>query len=305
LQPANAVAATGQAYSYQPYPQPMYAAADPVSRYQFVPWGGPPAFDPDRDHMGTRDGLILAGVDSFGDPFFLGLGEGITVFDGTKPRSGTYTLQVAISTAGSGGVTTTYQSKTAHLDAAFILPRIVAPVFHPNGQGGGYFTTSLPRGVTQAYVQIVDWGPNGGPDRGTSGTGTPQNCQGARGTHFAPVYYTILITGHTGKTYKLPNTDGPNLATSGGASNLQPSPSICTAAQNTKANKSKTNADDVVVQMIGFNYPIYQAAHSLIQAVTPPNPPITGASGHADITISQALEQDNGSTKQTPLLVRR
>jgi len=301
IQPANAVAATGQAYSYQPYPEPAYASSDVVSHYQFVPWGGPPAFDPDRDHMGTRDGLILAGFDSFGDPFFLGVGEGITVFDGTQIKGGTYSMTVAISTTGSGGVTTSYVTKTAHLNAADKLPAVAAPVVHFDGKGGAYFTTHLPPRVTQAYIQIVDWGPDGGPARGSNGTATPPNCQKARGTKFAPVYYTFEITSHKPKTYRLPDNDGPNLATSGGAGNLQPSPSICTSAQNTAANGSKAYADDIVVQMIGFDYPVYQAALGLTLATTPQNPPIKNASGQADITISQAAEQDDGSTNQTPL----
>ena len=301
FQPANAVAETGQAYSYQPYPQPMYSSHDRVSRYVFVPWGGPPAFDPDLDHMGTRDGLILAGVDSFGDPYFLGVGEGITVFDGATPRSGAYTLSVAISTAGSGGVTTTTVKKTASLKASYVLPKMTAPVFVPDGNGGGHVTTSLPFGVKEAYVQIVDYGPKGGPHDGGNG-GVP-NCQGVRGTQFAPVYYTLVVTSHAKAAYHLADTDGPNLATSGGAGNLKPSPSICTAAQNTASQHSKTNADDIVVQAIGFDYPAYAAAHGLIERTTPQKPTITNASGQADITISQAMEQDNGSRVQSPVFI--
>ncbi|HEY1975099.1 MAG TPA: hypothetical protein VGG89_00960 [Candidatus Baltobacteraceae bacterium] len=302
FQPANAVAETGQGYSYQPYPQPMYSAHDPISRYVFVPWGGPPAFDPDLDHMGTRDGLILAGVDSFGDPYFLGVGEGVTVFDRTTPRSGDYTLAVAISTVGSGGVTTTTVRKTATLNASHVLPKMTAPVFVPDGNGGGHVTAFLPFGVKEAYVQIVDYGPRGGPHDGANSGAS--NCQGARGTQFAPVYYTLLVTSHAKATYRLPDTDGPNLATSGGAGNLKPSPSICTAAQNTTALGSKTNADDIVVQTIGFDYPAYEAAHGLIERTTPQKPTITNAAGQADITLSQAMEQDDGSTTQTGMYVR-
>ena len=304
LQPANAVAATGQGYSYQPYPQPFFNAVDRVSQYQFVPWGGPPAFDPNKDGMGTRDGLFLAGVDSFGDPFFLGVGEGITAFDGVKARSGDYTLSVAISTVGTGGgVSTTTVNKTAHLDASHVLPAINAPVFTFDGKGGGKFTLALPHGATDGYVQIVDFGPKGGPKDGASGT--PSNCQGVRGTHFAPVYYTVHVHNAGRATYRLPDEIGPNLATSGGRGNLQPSPSICTAAQNTKKAGSATQADDVVIQAMGFNYPIYQAALGLIAATTPQNPRISNSAGQADITISRAMEQDNGSTNQTPLFVRR
>ena len=304
IQPSNAVAATGQAYSYQPYPQPLFGASDPVSSYLFVPWGGPPAFDPDKDGMGTRDGLILAGVDSLGFKYFLGIPEGVTVLDGVKVRSGAFTLAIAISTIGSGGGTsTTTVTKTAQLDAARVLPPIKAPVFTFNGKGGGSLSMALPHGVTEAYVQIVDYGPKGGPhDGATSG---PSNCQGPRGTHFAPVYYTIEVTSAARATYHLPDMNGPNSATTGGRNNLKPSPSICTAAQNSAKVAKGTQADDIVVQAIGFNYPIYAAAHGLIESTTPQNPRITGANGQSDITIAQAQEQDNGSTTQTPLVFSR
>jgi hypothetical protein len=304
LQPANAVAATAQGYSYQPYPQPFFAnnlvKGDPTSSYQFVPWGGPPAFDPDADGMGTRDGLIIQGTDSFGDPYFLGVGEGFTAFDGVKIRGGTYTLTVAVSTVGNGGVVSTSSVvKSASLDPGLILPTLHAPVFTPNGAGGGDLTASLPPGVTEAYIQIVDYGPGGGPNDGAAAT--PANCQKARGTSFAPVYYTLEVSAHARTTYHLPDTAGPNLATSGGKSNLNPSPSVCTAKQNASVVGKGTKADDIVLQMIGFNYPVYAAAHGLIEATTPQNPPITGPAGQADASVSLPMEQDNGSTSQSPV----
>jgi hypothetical protein len=302
LGPFNGVASTGQAYSYQPYPQPIFSAADAaLITYQFIPWGGPPAFDPDGTGMGERDGAgSINGVDSFGDPYFLGVGEGITVFDGTRPSSGSYTLSVAIATVGNGGaVTTGTLKKTAQLNAGTVLPTLTAPVFTPDGNGGGSFSVTLPGGVSEGLLQIVDFGPGGGPNDGAAAK--PANCQGARGTSFAPVYYTMHITPST-TTYSLPDTIGPNLATSGGKTNLQPSPTICTAAQNTAAaSGTATNGDDVVVQLLGFDYPAYEISYGLTQSPTPENPAITGSNGQADITISQAQEQDQGATTQVPL----
>jgi hypothetical protein len=207
-------------------------------------------------------------------------------------------LNVAISTVGNGGaVTTSSVSKTAQLSHLTTLPALTTPVLTFVGNGGASFTAALPSGVTEAYVQIVDYGPGGSPSNGTIA-----NCQGARGTSFAPVYYTIHITSAGLATYTLPPNIGPNLATTGGPSNITPSPSICTATQNTNANGgTATDADNVVVQMIGFDYPIYQAALGLTQSTTPQNPPIAGASGQADITISQAAEQDNNGSTATPL----
>ena len=309
IAPYNAVAATGQAYSYQPYPQPFYSAnatsPDKISQYQFVPWGGPPAFDPFQDGLGTRDGVnAINGVDSFGDPYFLGIGEGITVFDGVKVRPGSYMLRIAVATVGSGGgVTTSNVTKTAHLNADGMLPTVHAPIFIPDGKGGGTLNAGLPHGVTEAYLQIVDWGPGGGPHDGAANA--PSNCQGPRGTSFAPVYYTIHIGSAANATYRLADTIGPNLSTSGGKNNIKGSPSVCTAAQNTASAGTTTNGDDIVVQMIGFDYPIYAAAHGLIEATTPQNPRIANGAGQANVTISQAMEQDNGSTQQTPLIVRQ
>jgi hypothetical protein len=304
LGPYNAVAATGQAYSYQPYPQPFYGQQDASSiDYQFIPWGGPPAFDPDGTGLGERDGAgSINGVDSFGDPYFLGVGEGITAFDGVTAGSGTYTLAVAIATVGNGGaVSTSSLTKTATLNAATVLPAITSPTFTPDGNGGGSFTLTLPAGVTEAEVQIVDYGPQGGPDEAAPAS-KPLNCQAARGTQFAPVYYTIIAKPGT-TNYTLPDTIGPNTATSGGKADIVPSPSICTAAQNNTATSgTSTVGDDVVIQVIGFDYPAYEAALGLTQATTPENPTIVGSSGQADVTISQASEQDNGATAAPVLL---
>jgi hypothetical protein len=296
LAPYNAVPSTGQAYSYQPYPQPLYGQQDTTSSYLFIPWGGPPAFDPDGTGLGERDGAgSINGIDSFGDPYFLGVGEGITAFDGVAPSSGSYTLAVGVSTVGNGGaVSTSTLTKTATLNAATVLPAITSPVFTPDDNGGGSFSFTLPGGATEAEVQIVDYGPNGGPGE-SSPTSNPLNCQGARGTQFAPVYYTIVVTAGT-TSYTLPDTIGPNTATSGGKSNIVPSPSICTGTQNSTATSgSATAGDDVVIQAIAFDYPAYEAAHSLVSKFTE-NPTIVGSAGQSDLTISQAEEQNNGGT---------
>ncbi|MEO9169649.1 MAG: hypothetical protein ABI282_10025, partial [Candidatus Baltobacteraceae bacterium] len=303
IAPYNHVAATGQSYSYQPYPQPFYDA----SHFAMIPWGGPPAFDPNGTKLGERDGVgSINDNDSFGDPYFLGVAEGITIFSGVTPSTGSYSLSIGIATVGNGGaVTTSTVSKSAGLTSLAVLPAVIAPVVTPdaNGDGGATFTTSLPSGVTEAYVQIVDYGPGGGPN---GGLGTQANCQGQRGTAFAPVYYTFHITSAASTTYTLSPTIGPNLAQTGGTSNIQPSPSLCTAAQNSAAvgNGGAAPADDFVVQMVGFDYPVYQAALGLTQGTTPQNPAITNASGQADITISVPMEQDAGGAPAPALKTR-
>ena len=289
----------GVSYSYQPYAQPVYASslnvlapagADAV--HQFVPWGGPPAFDPDRNGMGTRDGLVPIFFDSFNAPVFLGVGENITTFEFVTPRTGTYALSAQIGTLGSGGtpVITTITA-TAPLNSLALLPTLTTPLVTPdaNGDGGATFTATLPGGVTEALVQIVDWGPGGGPNNGAS----VANCQGPKGTSFAPVYYTVFIT--ASGTYQLGALHGANTNLSGGVTNLTPSHSLCTLADNQSPPDGvapATAGDNFTVEMIGFDYPAYEATVSLLAPTVPQRPVILGPSGQDDITISQPMEQD-------------
>ncbi|MBV8245120.1 MAG: hypothetical protein JOZ38_04290, partial [Candidatus Eremiobacteraeota bacterium] len=217
------------------------------------------------------------------------------------------TLSVAVQTVGNGGAVTTSTVKaTASLNAATKLPVVTAPVFTPdgNGDGGGTFTATLPAGATEGYVQIVDYGPGGGPNDGAASKSP--NCQGPRGTQFAPVYYTFEIVPGT-TNYTLAPTIGPSTSTTGGVGALSPSPSVCTLAQNQSAlGNTTSNGDDIVVQFIAFDYPAYEAAVGLTKSGTPQNPPLTAGAGQADITISQPVEQDNGGTgTPTPISIHR
>jgi len=277
----------------------------------FIPWGGPPAFDPDNNGMGTRDGLIPLGMDSFNLPFFLGVGEGVTIFENVTPGAGTYSLSAQIGILGNNGVPTVGSvAVNARLGSVALLPGIAAPpLVTPNasGDGGATMTVSLPAGVTEAYVQIIDYGPNAGPAAGHPSL-TASNCQGPKGTNFAPVYYTIHVT--ASGPAALPPLNGPNCegaAAPAGCSTpgaLIPSPSICTGNQNKNTGQG-TVGDDFTVQMIGFDYPAYQAAFGLTQATTPQAPQITGASGQSDITVSPPVEEDPPYTSQIPLSVAR
>lgn len=304
IAPYNIVANTGQSYSYAPYPQPMYS----TSHQLFVPWGGPPAFDPDGDGMGTRDGLIILGSDSFNLPYFLGVGEGITVLDGVTVGTGAYSLIAQIGYLDQNGNPVIANiPASARLSSLATLPNVSAPLVTPNASGGGAtFTATIPAGVpaiTQAYVQIIDYGPGAGPNEVINMTGplTAPNCQGPKGTSFAPVYYTVVVT--ASGSYALGAAHGPNTVSAGPGS-LTPSPTICTAMQNNAAVGTNLG-DNFTVQMIGFDYPIYQAALSLTQATTPQAPAITGASGQSDITISVPVEEDPPYTAQTPLRAAR
>jgi len=247
--------------------------------------------------MGDRDGLTIQGVDTFNMPYFLGLNEGITVFEGLAIRSGAYKLNVAVATIGNGGAQNVSNiSQSANLNAGTVLPAITAPQVTPDasGDGGASLTVTLAPGVTEELVQIVDWGPVPAP-----GT-TVANCQGAKCTSFAPVYYTIEAP--SSGTHTLPAMDGPNTNLGGGVHNLTPSPSICTAAQNSTA-VGVNQGDTISVQAIGVDYPLYEAVASLEKpaGTVPQTPQIAGSGGQSDITISAPIAESDPGYAPTPL----
>jgi hypothetical protein len=263
LSPGNSTN-QGVASSYTPYAEPMYDTTGAT----FTPFGGPPAFDPDGNGMGLRDGLnnLGAGV--------LGIPEGFTLFENVGlTATGTYTLSVVVPTGFSGSTPTTATvTATATLGHLTTLPTITAPTLTLDGAGGGSFTiAALPAGVTEEYVQVID----------TGGPGT--TCQGVLGTTgVGPVYYTFIVK--AAGTVTIPDTDGPNTVTSGGPSAIKASPSICTAAQNTAANGGTATAgDSYAVQAVGLDYPMYEATYPINKSQSPT---IAGASGQSDITIS-------------------
>ena len=275
LSPGNSTNG-GVAASYDAYQVPLYFAPPPAppapvtATTSFLPWGGPPAFDPDKDNMGLRDGLnnLGAGV--------LGIPEGFTVFDGVTMAAGSYTLSLAVPTGFNGPTPTTATvTKSATVTSTVTLPTLTAPALALDGAGGGTVTlpaTDFSGGITEVYVQIVDYG-----DGGT-------NCQGVLGADggAGPVYYTLVAK--ASGTYTLPDANGPNLDVGQGPSALKPSPSICTAAANTTANGgTATPGDSYTVQIIGTDYDMYDATYPIS---TSASPTLTGASGQADITIS-------------------
>jgi hypothetical protein len=265
LSPGNSTV-NGVAASYVPYSEPLY---DTTSGNQFTPFGGPPAFDPNKTGLGLRDGLSNIGAGVVGIP------EGFTPFAGVRIGVGTFTLSLSVPTSTSSSSTV---SATASLASAALLPTIVAPTLTLDGTGGGTLAVTLPAGVTEEYVEIVDFGPDGL----TAPVGT--SCQGAIGAAegAGPVYYTIVAT--ASGVYSLPDTIGPNTDTTGGIAGITPSPSICTAAQNTAANGgTATDPDTYTVQAIGVDYPAYESTYPITASAAPT---LVGAGGQADITIS-------------------
>lgn len=279
----------GQPVSYAPNLVPAYdpleAAGDPNA---FVPFGGPPAFDPNKTGRGTRDGL--------GEPSDqLGVEEGLDVFQGVVPRTGTYRLNVLIPTLAADLNVTT----TATLNSTALLPAVAPPAsVSTDGNGGlGAVPVSLPAGVTEAFVQITDFGPTLSDDPAVT---NPASCNGSDVT---PTYYTLRVT--ISGTYKLGAALGPV------AKPAATAPSLCTAAQNTAYSLAnvdgftgQSDGDQLTVQIIGFDYPAYAA--SPIDELGNSVPTLTGARGQSDLTISSAaaFTQPIGATGPQPLAMR-
>uniref|UniRef100_E6PHE6 Lipoprotein n=1 Tax=mine drainage metagenome TaxID=410659 RepID=E6PHE6_9ZZZZ len=276
ISPGNSTT-SGVAASYVPYEEPMYDTTGST----FEPWGGPPAFDPNKDNMGVRDGLTSLGA------FVLGIPEGFSVFENVSTAAGAYQLSLAVPTGFNGQTPTSATvTATAKLASTALLPTLSAPALTLDQKGGGTFTlpaADFSGGITEVYVQIED-----------TGNGKAQNCQGPAGadssvpepnlglTVALPVYYTVVAK--AAGNYTLPDTDGPNTNTTGGPTGLTPSESICTGAANTTANGGTvTPGDSYSVQIIGTDYDMYGATYPI---TTSASPTLTGANGQADITIS-------------------
>jgi hypothetical protein len=246
-----------------PYTQPLYDPGNcsPSSSSScvpdpnlFVPWGGPPAFDPNHNGQGTRDGTFDSSV--------LGVAMGINVFLGVTVNPGSYQLNTIIPTINQNF------TKTAGTNVGTVttLGAAVAPSFTPDGNGGGTFNVVMPTGATDGLIQIEDIGPPA-----TSSNPTPINCykQGQ-----PPAFFTIHFTGSGVAT--LPDNDGP------GNPNLH-SATICTAAQNAAVGTT-SGGDQILVWLIGADYPLY--ASQYLFTLTNPAPHILGPLGTDDITIS-------------------
>lgn len=278
--PANSTN-QGVAYTNTPYVEPLYANVLASTANVFTPYGGPPAFDPNKDGMGLRDGLSSLAV--------AGIPEGFTIFAGVTPAAGTYTLSLAVPTGFNGPTPTVANvSTTAKLTSTAQLPTLAAPAITLDGAGGGTVTVppaDFTGGISEVYIQIVDTG-NGGtincqsPNPAQPGNAGGLGADGAGGA----VYYTLVAK--AAGTYTLPDTDGPNTNTTGGTTSLKPSESICTGAANTAANGGTvTPGDNYSVQLVGTDYDMYGATYPIS---TSASPTLTGANGQADITVSAA-----------------
>ncbi len=262
----NAVAETGQAYSYQPYAQPFYSGGDATSSYQFIPWGGPPAFDPDANGMGERDGLAaINGVDSFGDPYFLGVGEGITAFDGVTPSSGAYKLSVAISTIGNGGsvIDVVDQQDGDSINAS----RRAA-----HADGSGIRAGRQRRRHVHGFAARRCHGSVRADRRFRTGRRPErrrrrkreQTARSARHAIRAGVLHAC--TSRLPAAYSLPDANGPNSGDVGRQNEYHSRARRFALPRRTRPQAARRQtATTSSSRSIGFDYPIYQAALGLTQ----------------------------------------
>jgi hypothetical protein len=247
---------SGAPSNVAPYVLPLYdpVADDPNA---FLSWGGPPAFD----LLGNGQSPVGSTNEPGGTA---GISEGIDVFAQLAPVAGKYTLSATVN--GNTGIVT--KTASTSLASTALLAAISAPAAPTvDGNGGATFAVTLPAGVTEAYLQILDVGP---AKNSSCNTASPS----------APIYYTIELTASGPAT--LADAIGPGAA-----------PSLCTPAQNTAKNSTSTttvttDGDSFTVQLIGFDYPLYEASYRNQAAVNgaSASPKLAGANGQADITIS-------------------
>ena len=260
-----------------PYAVPLYdsVAGDTNA---FVPWGGPPAFDPNGDGLGVRDGNAYPSGT-------LGVSMGLNPFAGITPVTGTYSLLVKVPGQGSGFAGSS--TATANLTSTALLPAIPPPpTVTADGLGGlSSIPITLPAGVTEAYIQITDLGP---PIPSTSTTGVqPNSCNGSGNPALntattssnggSPTYYTIFV--NSSGSAVLGDSSGPGTPAA-------PTPSLCTSGQNSTADAGTTDGDDFTISIIAFDYPMYEASYTNAASLKVIAPTLVGPNGQADISIS-------------------
>ena len=258
LEPFNYAGVSGAPANVFPYSVPLYdalVAGGGADANAFVPGGGPPAFN-----TANNQAAVLKG--------FNGISEGLDVF-ALAPTVGTYSLSVLVP--GNNGAVT--QTTTAAISSAALLPAFVAPVPVVSAAGGVTAPVVLPAGVTEAYIQLTDYGPTAVGASGNDLTSCVVAGSGSKtGNGGTPIYNTVVIRASGTATF--------------------PAGTVCTAAQNTTANGgTASDGDAFTVQAIGFDYGAYEASYTGIAGVGGlgvPNPSLAGAGAthQSDVTIS-------------------
>ena len=116
------------------------------------PYYAPAAIPPRAFYFGPGNSMVSNFKDGTFPPGFTGYPTGFTTFAMT-PTTGTYSLAVGLQ-----GASTTVPTFTAttNLTSLTPLPPFLAPTYTSDGAGGGTVSLTVPAGVTETLVEIVD-----------------------------------------------------------------------------------------------------------------------------------------------------
>lgn len=170
---------------------------------------------------------------------FDGYPSGFTTFALT-PTTGTYTLTVGLPNASTPIPTFT---STTTMATVTPLPAMPAPVFTPDGAGGGTVTQTVPPGVTETMIELEDTSAYGA-------VGTSASCA---------CFFTLIVHGSGAQTATL--ADNLGTVTNGGT-----------------AGPSIAPGDHWAVTSVGFDYPAMEAVPV---GSSPPQAPVINNSGTA------------------------
>ncbi len=259
---------------------PIYAP--PAGQLQYA--GGPPAFPSVRNANGLGN---------------VGQALGFTTFRGIAPAGPTtFKLNVNVPTGFSGSTPQFGTvSASAILSNATLLNNgaaLPAPVFQPNGLGGGSIAYEFPAHATEMYLFVVDTG--GVKDS----NGTFVSCHfNITSATSPPLFYTVRVTpaspnpvglGYTGSGNDPGNNLGPNPVV-GSLPAGSSTHSLCTRSDNTMADSGGAasaqggiTGDNFQTYAAGFDYPAYASSNAA--GLAQQAPAIVNAAGQADIVLS-------------------
>ena len=182
--------------SFVPYTQPFYPEPLPkTAKGLFI--GGPPAY------TNVRTGTYPAA--------FIGFTQGFNIFAGTTLAAGTYGLSLTIPQSPTTNVKV---STSATLASTTPLATYTTPKIVDDGANGANITLTVPAGVTETIVDVIDAGQ-------ASIATAPVPCHGSYGS---PYFYTVVdhTPGPATVTVNLPGNVGPVSPNTG-----KPTPTLC------------------------------------------------------------------------------
>lgn len=175
---------------------------------------------------------------------FAGYSPGFTVFE-MAPIAGQYTLNANVAATNASPIT--YKANATLASTAALGPITVNFTSNPNADGGGSGQVSVPAGVTETEVFIVDVHTD--PNTGI----------------VTDNFFTVgPLTGTGIVNYTLPNDLGA-------CTTNCPQPTII------------ASGDTLLISAVGYDYPAFEAGPPGNKSITPT---ITGSNGQADLTMS-------------------